>query len=117
MTNPGSGFTTATGLTFTLVGGNAPTTAASGFSATLTSPGVGYTSAPTVIIGLPSTANATATSAAPASGSITQTGLALTSGGLGYTSAPTVAITGGGTPIVPATAIATINPTTARSTA
>lgn len=63
-------------------------------SATVTAPGSGYTSAPTVVFtgGAGSGATATATLV---DGEVTA--IVITAGGTGYTSAPTISFTGGGT--------------------
>jgi autotransporter-associated beta strand protein len=63
-------------------------------SITVTSPGWGYTSAPTITL-IPQSAGSGATASANAS-NFTVSGVRLTSAGSGYTSAPTVNFSGGG---------------------
>ena len=70
---------------------------------TVSSPGTGYTSAPTVAITGGGGSGATATATIDGSGAVTA--ITLTSPGTGYTSAPTVALSGGGGTGAAATAV------------
>jgi FtsP/CotA-like multicopper oxidase with cupredoxin domain len=107
ITNGGTGYTSAPSVRFTGGGGNnaAATATINGVvtSLLLTNGGKGYTSNPTVSF-ISTTGSGAAATATYLPGYVAS--LILTNPGTGYTSAPTISFTGGGTPAVPATAVA-----------